>query len=80
MPAIAPGLFDDERLNTAEASKVLRLSISTMERLRSQGGGPTFEKLGTGKRSRVVYRRADLEAWCAANRFTSTSEYGRNGK
>lgn len=80
MSVTQPGLFDDERLTTDEAAKVLRLSVSTMERLRMQGGGPPFEKLGTGLRSRVVYRRADLESWCAAKRFTSTSEYGRNGK
>jgi len=77
MSANAPGLFDEERLTTPEAAKLLRISVSTLQRMRTCGGGPMFEKNGTGRRSRVVYRRIDLENWRAANRFASTSEYHR---
>lgn len=73
-----PGLFDNELLNVTEAAKVLRLSNSTLERMRLDGTGPPFIKLGPSKRARVVYRRADIEAWLATLRFQSTSEYPRS--
>lgn len=67
----------DELLNSREAADVLRLSVPTLERMRCQGTGPPFIKLGSGKRARVVYRRGDLDAWIASMRHQSTSEYGR---
>lgn len=70
-----PGLFDDELLTCAEAAKALRLSIPTLERMRTTGAGPSFIRLGNGKRSRIAYRRGDLEAWLNANTFTSTQQY-----
>jgi predicted DNA-binding transcriptional regulator AlpA len=36
--------------------------------LRHKGGGPTYIKLGR----KVVYRRADVEAWIEANRYART--------
>lgn len=63
-----------ELLTTAEAARFLRLSVPTMERLRLSGDGPTFIKLGPGKRCRVVYRRADLDAWVHGQRRDSTSQ------
>lgn len=61
-------------LTTFEAAELLRLSVPTLERLRLSGDGPIFVKLGPGKRARVVYRRADLEAWINAHRRDSTSQ------
>jgi len=63
-------------LTTAEAARVLRLSVPTMERLRVTGDGPVFIKLGSGKRCRVVYRRRDLDAWINGQRRDSTSQRG----
>lgn len=63
-------------LTTSEAARFLRLSVPTMERLRVTGSGPIFIKLGPGKRCRVVYRRADLDAWINAQRRDSTSRRG----
>jgi hypothetical protein len=63
-------------LTTAEAAHLLRLSVPTLERLRVTGDGPTFIKLGPGKRCRVVYRRADLNAWLNGQRRDSTSQRG----
>lgn len=63
-------------LTTGEAARFLRLSVPTMERLRLSGDGPVFIKLGPGKRSRVVYRRADLDTWLHAQRRGSTSQRG----
>ena len=69
------GLFDDELLTTPEAARLLRLSIPTLERMRSAGTGPAFIRLGPGRRARIAYRRAELEAFLDANTFRSTAEY-----
>lgn len=62
-------------LTTPEAAAYLRLSPRTLERFRVEGSGPAFLKAGTGKRSRVLYRQADLQAWLDGFAYTSTSEY-----
>ena len=58
-------------LTQREAAELLRISERTLERHRLAGTGPCFVRLG-----RVVYRKADLEAWAAANTFRRTSEAG----
>ena len=60
-------------LNATEAAQHLRLSKSTLAKLRLYGTGPEFTKLGR----RVVYRLIDLEEWVSANKHSSTSEYHR---
>jgi len=57
-------------LTQVEASRLLRLSERTLERLRLTGGGPCFVKCGRS----VRYREADLEAWIAARVVSSTSQ------
>jgi hypothetical protein len=57
-------------LNTLEAAAYCGSSASTFAKLRLYGGGPRFVKLG----HRVVYDPADLDAWLAAHRQSSTSE------
>ena len=57
-------------LNTVEASAYCGSSASTFEKLRLNGGGPVYSKIGR----RVVYRLADLDEWLAANRRRSTSD------
>jgi excisionase family DNA binding protein len=57
-------------LTQAEASRLLRLSERTLERLRLQGGGPLYVKAGRA----VRYRECDLEAWIAQRVVNSTSE------
>lgn len=61
-------------LTTQEAAAYLRSSKPTLERLRTSGEGPTFIKLGPGRRGRVVYKREDLDAFVSARRRNSTSE------
>lgn len=56
-------------LTTQEAADLLRLKKNTLEVWRVQGRGPVFLKLG----SRVLYERAALEDYTAANRRKSTS-------
>jgi excisionase family DNA binding protein len=59
-------------LTQSEVATLLRLSPRTLERHRLAGTGPAYMKLGR----RVVYRRENVDAWAAANTFTSTSEAG----
>ena len=62
-------------LTTVEAAKLLRVAKSTLERMRVQGTGPRFIKAGPGKRSRVLYRLAEIDHWLQAQSYGSTSEY-----
>ena len=62
-----------ERLSVKSAALIVGLSVSTMNKLRVHGGGPTFLKLGR----RVVYDPRDLDNWLASRRRTSTSDQGR---
>ena len=57
-------------MTPSEAATYLRLSKSTLGKLRLTGGGPVYAKFGR----RVVYRSEDLLAWFLENRRTSTSD------
>lgn len=61
----------NRRLRTADAAAYCGLGKSTLDKLRLTGGGPAYSKLN----SVVVYGMADLDAWIAANKYNSTSEY-----
>lgn len=61
-----------ELLTPAEAAAYLRLSKSTLAKLRCVGGGPRFKKLGR----KIVYARADLDAWLAARTAANTTDAG----
>jgi len=56
-------------LKVTEAAEHLRLSKSTLDKLRVYGGGPTYMKLGRT----VVYARDDLDAWMSSRRRESTA-------
>jgi predicted DNA-binding transcriptional regulator AlpA len=56
-------------LKVTEAAEHLRLSKSTLDKLRCQGGGPTYFKLGRT----VVYAVSDLDSWMASRRRESTA-------
>jgi predicted DNA-binding transcriptional regulator AlpA len=60
------------RLCVQDAATYIGLSVSTLNKLRVFGGGPTFLKLGR----RVAYGVADLDAWLATKRRRSTSDAG----
>ena len=57
-------------LKTPEAAEYLGLSVPTLARFRTLGGGPKYAKLG----SSVRYRKADLDAWLESRLVRSTSE------
>ena len=56
---------------TAEvAARIVGLSASTLAKLRLNGNGPVYCKLGR----RVVYRPADLEQWLQSRTVRDTSD------
>lgn len=75
-PAATAGAGAAQYLDTREAAALARCSPRTLERLRLTGDGPRYRKPGRGLRSRVLYRRGDVEAWIEAASFGSTTEYG----
>jgi hypothetical protein len=58
-----------EVFDTSGAALFLGVGKTYLEKLRCNGGGPVFVKLGR----RVTYRRVDLETWIAAHRRASTA-------
>lgn len=49
-------------LTNEEAAARMRISSQYLRRLRSQGKGPPFSKLG----ARVIYGRSSVDEWLAA--------------
>ncbi|UYC12859.1 helix-turn-helix domain-containing protein [Xanthomonas sp. CFBP 8445] len=47
------------RLKGPDAARHLGISVSTLEKMRVEGRGPRYVKIG----GRVFYRRADLDAY-----------------
>jgi len=64
-----------EYMTTEQAADYLKLSPKTLERYRVEGKGPSFHKLGNGKRARVLYKVDDIEIWLKSCRHQSTSQY-----
>lgn len=64
-------------MTSVEAAAYLRISRRTLERYRLTGSGPRYLKVGPGRRSRVLYRQEDVEAWLLDHNYASTSEYRR---
>ena len=58
-------------LTTEQAAWLLRISRKTLERMRVEGRGPRFVKIGRC----VRYRQRDLLAWITTNTHQSTSEF-----
>lgn len=60
-------------LEPAEAAAQLGLSVRRLERLRFEGGGPLYVKIG---RRTVRYKRGALQAWIDERERRSTSDTG----
>ena len=60
-------------LDTEEAARYLCLAPITLYRKRVDGDGPPFSRIG----GRVIYRRADVDAWVRARLCTSTADYDK---
>lgn len=55
----------------AEAATYLRISLSLLNRLRREGKGPSYSKLGDGKTCAIRYSRADLDGWMALRKVSA---------
>lgn len=62
-------------MTSKETAAMLRVSSRTLERMRVEGNGPRYLKVGASKRARVLYRQTDVEGWLNEFVFGSTSEY-----
>jgi excisionase family DNA binding protein len=59
------------RFRTPHAAAYLGVSKSFLEKLRVEGGGPGYFKLG----KTVVYERQELDDWLQSRKRYSTSQY-----
>lgn len=64
-PTSAP---DASYLTPQQAGQYINLSPRTLEKMRSDGGGPRFRKLG----KRIRYTKADLDSWADSRACDST--------
>ncbi|HEX7476321.1 MAG TPA: helix-turn-helix domain-containing protein [Polyangiales bacterium] len=64
----------DRWVSAAIAAEISGFSESHLARLRMQGAGPRYAKLGTGKQAHVRYRESELHAWMASHLVANTSE------
>jgi hypothetical protein len=62
----------DAPMTRAEAAKYLRLSPITLTCWAARGTGPRYCRSGK-TRGRVVYRRADLDAWLESHSVSPSS-------
>jgi predicted DNA-binding transcriptional regulator AlpA len=62
--------FQPKALKVNDAAKYTGVGISTLDKLRSSGGGPVYCKVGKS----VVYLISDLDSWLREHRVHSTSE------
>ncbi len=56
---------EENYLTPAEAAAYIRRAPRTLEEWRINKTGPVYLKLGASKRSNVMYRKRDLDAWMA---------------
>jgi len=66
----------DAALTSEEAAAILRLSPSSLERMRKKGNGPAYsqggEKGARGTNQKCTYRKGDLLEWQEKHRVTSS--------
>ena len=60
----------NRRYSVPELCEELGLSHFTLQRWRSQGSGPEYEKIG----NKIYYPEREFEAWRKSTRRSSTSE------
>ena len=59
-------------MRTKQAARYLDKGHRSLDRMRTEGGGPPYYKLGYS----VRYRREDLDEWARSRRRLSTSDDG----
>jgi len=60
----------NDYLTPPEAAEYLRISASTLAKLRVYGGGPAFTRIGRA----IRYTRTELDTYMAARTARSTSD------
>jgi hypothetical protein len=65
--------MEREFLDAGEAARLLRVSKKTLKKMRISGKGPRYYKIGSSKRGKILYRRADIMEWLGDSKG-STSE------
>jgi len=60
-----------ELLTPEEAAKIMGRAVTTLQSMRSNGGGPKFIKVG---HRTVRYKREDIMAWLEQRTFNNTTE------
>jgi predicted DNA-binding transcriptional regulator AlpA len=64
-------------LSREKAAEYLAVSVKTLERLASDGGGPAFVQIA---KRRVVYIKSDIDAWAASRRYRSIAHRDATAK
>lgn len=71
-------LPDSVPLTSSEAAILLRISLSTLERMRRNGSGPVYSQTGEigarGSNQKCVYIKSDLDAYLRARQVSSSME------
>ena len=60
-------------LTTAEASEYTGISVAQLSKLRQQGRGCPYSRIGDSKTKAIIrYKRSDLDAWLDLNCIRTT--------
>jgi predicted DNA-binding transcriptional regulator AlpA len=66
----------DVLLNPHQAAEHLGLTEASLQRMRTEGRGPSFVKVG---KRRIAYRSSDIARWVEERLATSTADARRRG-
>ena len=70
---LAPLPSDDRLIPAAELPRFIGLAAQTLARLRCEGNGPPFVKIGR----LIYYRASDVRDWLAQRRYSNTIYTGQ---
>lgn len=59
-----------DTLNVVQAADYTTISKSSLDKLRVNGGGPLYIKVG----ARIIYDRIDLDLWLIGKKIANTSQ------
>ena len=62
-------LSDEQSFNQNHAAQYLGISVGFLKKLRLDGGGPCYCKIG----KKVLYKRIDLDAFIDSSRVSTTN-------
>ena len=62
-----------EVFDTEGAAEYIGCSKSYLKKLRGTGDGPAYHRLF--RRKGIIYDQCDIDAWRAARRYNSTTDY-----